>query len=109
MISENKKTSKKISTYLVVSVCLLLILGVGNGFAYGFLPDRIVSQVNLMGNPSTYLPKLLFLLSVPLIAIGITIYGAVSEEEKRLKILVANIILVGVNFFVIFMNLTRFK
>ena len=84
----------------VITVIILL----ANIVAVFFLPDKVGVHMS-GGRFDNYVSKYLFLFLTPLVTIIITHYTKMAEKGIYIKGLIVNLILLVVNFWVLFENL----
>lgn len=75
--------SQRFSTFSVQSSFAILLLPLISGmFSYSYLPDRIAIHINELGQADNYLPKLAFLIGLPVAGLLFQLYRVVRCKKK---------------------------
>ena len=75
--------SQRFSTFSVQSSFAILLLPLISGvFSYSYLPDRVAIHINELGQADNYLPKLAFLIGLPVAGLLFQLYRVVRCKKK---------------------------
>ena len=75
--------SQRFSTFSVQSSFAILLLPLISGvFSYSYLPDRIAIHINELGQADNYLPKLAFLIGLPVAGLLFQLYKVMRCKKK---------------------------
>lgn len=76
-----------------------------NILSYKFLPDRVGVQFDTSGNISNTMPKLLFIIFLPLLTLLLNFYFKKSNNSYQMKATLFTVVLFVINLFTLFINL----
>lgn len=80
---EKMDSSQRFSLLSVQSSFAILLLPLISGvFSYSYLPDRIAIHINELGQADDYLPKLAFLIGLPVAGLLFQLYRVVRCKKK---------------------------
>lgn len=88
----------------VVNVFIIFLVVVINVISYKYLPKTMKMHGSDTSFPNLT-PKLIYLVIMPLIITGLTVYSFLSSKNERIKIIFANIIIFVANVLVIIKNI----
>lgn len=82
--------SQRFSIFSAQSSFAILLLPLISGvFSYSYLPDRVAIHINELGQADNYLPKLAFLIGLPVAGLLFQLYRVIRCKKKDPTILVS--------------------
>lgn len=88
----------------IINAVIIFLAVIINIISYKYLPKTMRMHGSDTSFPNLT-PKLIYLLIIPLIIIGFTVYSFLVSKKERMRIIFANIIILTVNVVIILKNI----